>query len=291
MSQIPRAAASNTIRLGHSPDPDDAFMFYGLARDLVDAEGLRIVHELQDIETLNQRAKRGELEVTAVSLSAYTELTDKYLILNTGASMGRGYGPMVIAQEPFKPALLAEKKIAVPGLHTTAYKTLRMAIGEFNYEVVPFDKIFRAVADKKVDAGLIIHEGQLTYQDEGFYCILDLGKWWETRHKGLPLPLGLNVVRRDLGPEMCRRIDRVLRRSIQYSLDHRTQAVEYALQWGRGLGVDKGDRFIAMYVNDLTTDTGGIGRPAIEQWLADAREAELIPAGVNAEFVPTDPAD
>lgn len=288
MSQIPRAAASQTIRLGHSPDPDDAFMFYGLARDLIDSEGLRFVHELQDIETLNQRAKRGELEVTAVSLSAYTELMDKYLILNTGASMGRGYGPMVIAREPFKPALLNEKKIAVPGLHTTAYKTLRMAIGEFSYEVIPFDKIFRAVADKKVDAGLIIHEGQLTYQDEGFYCILDLGKWWETKHKGLPLPLGINVVRRDLGPEMCRRIDRVLRRSIQFSLDHRAQAVEYALQWGRGLGVDKGDRFIAMYVNDLTTDTGGIGRPAIEQWLSDAREAELIPADVRAEFVPVE---
>jgi 1,4-dihydroxy-6-naphthoate synthase len=288
MSGTSRPAAPSVIRLGHSPDPDDAFMFYGLARDLIDTEGLRFVHELQDIETLNQRAKRGELEVTAVSLSAYTELTDKYIILNTGASMGRGYGPMVVAREPFKPALIPSRKIAVPGLHTTAYRTLRMAVGEFPYEVVPFDKIFRAVIDKKVDAGLIIHEGQLTYQDEGFYCILDLGKWWEGKHKGLPLPLGLNVVRRDLGPEMCRRVDRVLRRSIQYSLDHRQQAVEYALQWGRGLSVDKGDRFIAMYVNDLTTDTGGVGRPAIEQWLADAKEAGLIAADVEAEFVPRD---
>ncbi len=291
MSQKPRETDSEVIRLGHSPDPDDAFMFYGLARDLIDSEGLRFVHELQDIETLNQRAKNGELEVTAVSLSAYTELTDKYLILNTGASMGRGYGPMVIAREPFKASLIPEKKIAVPGLNTTAYKTLRMACGEFNYEVVPFDKIFRAVSDKKVDAGLIIHEGQLTYQDEGFYCILDLGKWWEKKHGGLPLPLGLNVVRRDLGPELCRRIDRVLRRSIQYSLDHRAQAVEYALQWGRGLGVDKGDRFIAMYVNDLTTDTGGIGRPAIEQWLTDAKEAGLIANDVQSEFVPPERAD
>lgn len=291
MSEILRSAAPEVIRLGHSPDPDDAFMFYGLARDLIDSEGLRFVHELQDIETLNQRAQRGELEVTAVSLSAYTELTDKYLILNTGASMGRGYGPMVIAREPFKPALIPQKKIAVPGLHTTAYKTLRMAVGEFPHVVVPFDKIFRAVAEQKVDAGLIIHEGQLTYQDEGFYCILDLGKWWEGKHKGLPLPLGLNVVRRDLGPEMCRRIDRVLRRSIQYSLDHRAQAVEYALQWGRGLGVDKGDRFIAMYVNDLTTDTGGIGRPAIEQWLEDAKAAGLVPADVHAEFVPRERRD
>jgi 1,4-dihydroxy-6-naphthoate synthase len=286
MSGSSRPSAPSVIRLGHSPDPDDAFMFYGLARDLIDTEGLRFVHELQDIETLNQRAARGELEVTAVSLSAYTELTDKYVILNTGASMGRGYGPMVVAREPFKPALIPSKKIAVPGLHTTAYRTLRMAVGEFPYEVVPFDKIFRAVIDKKVEAGLIIHEGQLTYQDEGFYCILDLGKWWEKKHKGLPLPLGLNVVRRDLGPEMCRRVDRVLRRSIQYSLDHRAQAVEYALQWGRGLSVDKGDRFIAMYVNDLTTDTGGLGRPAIEQWLADAKEAGLIPTDVQAEFVP-----
>lgn len=280
-----RPAAADVIRLGHSPDPDDAFMFYGMARDLIDTEGLRFEHILQDIETLNQRAFRGELEVTAVSLSAYTSLTDKYAILNSGASMGRGYGPMVVAREPMKPEALPKKKIAVPGLHTTAYMTLRMAIGDFNYEVVPFDKIFKALHDEKVDAGLIIHEGQLTYADEGFYCVLDLGKWWMERHDDLPLPLGINVVRKDLGPEICRRIDRVLKRSIQYSLDHRDAAVEYALQWGRDLDSGQADRFVGMYVNDLTVDTGGIGRPAIEQWIADARELGLIPGHVQVEFV------
>lgn len=271
--------------MGHSPDPDDAFMFYGLARDLVDSEGIRFEHQLEDIETLNQRAERGELEVTAVSLNAYTKITDKYWVLNSGASMGRGYGPMVIASEPFKSDLIPKRKIAIPGEHTTAFLTLRMAVGEFPYEVVPFDKIFDAVAREKVEAGLIIHEGQLTYQDEGFHCVLDLGKWWEAKHNGLPLPLGLNVVRKDLGPELCRRIDRVLRRSIQFSLDNRDAAVDYALQWGRDLDRERGDRFVGMYVNDLTMDTGGIGRPAIEQWIADAAELGLIPADTRVEFV------
>lgn len=279
------AADPAVIRLGHSPDPDDAFMFYGLARDLVDAEGLRFEHELQDIETLNQRAQRGELEVTALSLNAYTGLTDKYVLLNSGASMGVGYGPMVIAREPFDPKLLTERTIAVPGVHTTAFLTLRMCIGEFDYEVVPFDKIFEAVADARVDAGLIIHEGQLTYQDEGFFCILDLGKWWQETNDGMPLPLGVNAVRRDLGPELCRRIDRVLKRSIQFSLDHRKKAVEYALQWGRGLDVAKGDKFVGMYVNEWTLDTGGIGRPPIERYVQKAAAAGLIPQTTQVEFV------
>ncbi len=276
---------TDLIRLGHSPDPDDAFMFYGLARGLVDAEGLRFEHVLRDIETLNQWAMEGKLEVTALSLNAYTHLTDRYLILNTGASMGRGYGPMVIAREPFDPKLLPERVIAVPGIHTTAFLTLRMCIGDFAYEVVPFDEIFRAVAEGEVEAGLIIHEGQLTYEKEGFYCVLDLGKWWESSSDGLPLPLGINGVRRDLGPELCRRIDRVLRRSVQYSLDHRSAAVDYALQWGRGLNHRTADQFIGMYVNDLTLDTGVKGRPAIERYLARAAELDLIPQSVKPEFV------
>lgn len=276
---------TGTIQLGHSPDPDDAFMFYGLARDLVDAEGLRFEHILRDIETLNQWATEGKLEVTAVSLNAYTGLADKYLILNSGASMGSGYGPMVIANEPFDPKLLKNKLIAVPGIHTTAFLTLRMCIGDFQYEVVPFDEIFEAVTDGRVDAGLIIHEGQLTYEKEGFHCIVDLGKWWEKETGGLALPLGINCVRRDLGEALCRRIDRVLKRSIQFSLDNREKAVEYALQWGRGLTMQTADKFVGMYVNELTVDTGGIGKPPIERYLARASELGLIPKDFKAEFV------
>lgn len=281
----PSASEPPVIHLGHSPDPDDAFMFYALARDLIDTEGLRFVHELQDIETLNQRAMRGEIEVTAVSVNAYTRLTDRYLILNSGASMGRGFGPMVVAREPFRMELLRDRLIAIPGLNTTAFLTLRMCIGEFRYKVVAFDEIFRAVADESAQAGLIIHEGQLTYEEEGFYCILDLGQWWEEQNPGFPLPLGINVVRRDLGQDVCRRIDRVLKRSIRYSLDHREVAVEHALQWGRGLDRAKADRFIEMYVNDLTLDTGGAGRPAIEHYLSRAAEMGLIPDSIRAEFV------
>ena len=273
------------IRLGHSPDPDDAFMFYGLARGAVDTEGLRFEHRLEDIETLNQRAFRGELEVSALSLHAYAHLCDKYVLLNTGASMGVGYGPMLIAREPMVPEALAGRTIAIPGEYTTAFLTLRMFMDEFDYEIVPFDQIFRAVAEGKADAGLIIHEGQLTYEHEGFHCIVDLGKWWVEKFGGLPLPLGVNAVRRDLGPDVCRRIDRVLRRSIDYSMEHRAEAVEYALQWGRGLDTGLADRFIGMYVNEWTQDTGGQGRPAIERFLAEAARLDLIPADYKVEFV------
>lgn len=273
------------IRLGHSPDPDDAFMFYGLARDQVDTEGLRFEHILQGIEILNQRAFQGELEVTALSVHAYAHLTDRYVLLNTGASMGSGYGPMVIAREPLVPEALAGKTIAVPGEYTTAFLTLKMALEDFDYEVVPFDQIFKAVADGSADAGLIIHEGQLTFEREGFHCILDLGKWWETRSGGMPLPLGINAVRRDLGPDLCRRIDRVLRRSIHYGNSHRKEAVQYAMQWGRGLDTALADRFIGMYVNEWTRDTGGRGRPPIEKFLAEAASRGLIPADYKVEFV------
>ncbi len=285
MSATTPSISLDTLRLGHSPDPDDAFMFYGLAHDLIDAEGLRFEHMLHDIETLNQWAMQGRIEITALSLNAYTVVADKYWILNSGASMGQGYGPMVIAREPMELSALKGRVIAVPGVHTTAFLTLRMCIGDFDFEVVPFDQIFDAVNDGRVDAGLIIHEGQLTFQNEGFHCILDLGKWWEKETNGLPLPLGVNGVRKDLGIELCRRIDRVLKRSIQYSLDHRAAAVEYALRWGRGLNMNTADKFIGMYVNELTVDTGGIGRPAIERYLTRAAELKLIPAGFKAEFV------
>lgn len=283
MSDTP-IAPPDVIRLGHSPDPDDAFMFYGLAMDRVDAEGLTFKHQLEDIETLNQRAFRGELEVTALSLHAYAHLTDKYVLLNTGASMGDGYGPMLIAREPLLPRALEGKTIAIPGEYTTAFLTLRMYLGDFTYEVVPFDQIFDAVRNGAADVGLIIHEGQLTWERDGFHCIVDLGKWWQEGHGGLPLPLGINAVRRDLGSEVCARIDRVLRRSIEYSLDHRKEAVEYALRWGRGLDHALADEFIGMYVNEWTRDTGGKGRPAIETYLKEAAERGLIPS-ITAEFV------
>ena len=273
------------IRLGHSPDPDDAFMFYGLAHDRVDTEGLRFEHQLEDIETLNRRAMNGELEVTALSVHAYAHLTDGYILLNTGASMGSGYGPMLVAREPLALEALDGATIAIPGEYTTAFLTLRMVLESFEYEVYPFDKIFEAVADGAVDAGLIIHEGQLTYEAEGFHCVLDLGKWWTDSHDGLPLPLGVNAVRRNLGEELCARIDRVLRRSIDYSMSHRREAVQYAMQWGRGLDAALADRFIAMYVNEWTLETGGRGRRAIEQYLAETAERKLIPEGVRIEFV------
>lgn len=274
------------IRLGHSPDPDDAFMFYGLARQAVDTEGLRFEHRLEDIETLNRRAFNGELEVTALSVNAYAHVCDKYVLLNTGASMGVGYGPMLIAREPIVPEALRGAKIAVPGEMTTAFLTLKMYLGDFEYEVVPFDQIFRAVRQGGVDAGLIIHEGQLTFEQEGFYCVADLGKWWmEGLGEGLPLPLGVNGVRRDLGADVCRRIDRVLRRSIEYGMAHRAEAVRYALQFGRGLDEALADKFVGMYVNDWTLETGTKGRPAIEKFLNHAREQGLVPAQSMVEFV------
>jgi 1,4-dihydroxy-6-naphthoate synthase len=276
------------IRLGHSPDPDDAFMFYGLAMERIDTEGLRFLHQLEDIETLNQRAFRGELEVTALSVHAYAHAADRYILLNTGASMGVGYGPMVIAREPMVPGALANKTIAVPGEYTTAFLALKMYLEgiDFEVEIVPFDRIFKAVGDGAVDAGLIIHEGQLTYEREGFHLVLDLGRWWmDGPGGGLPLPLGVNAVRRNLGPELCRRIDRVLRRSIDYSLAHRAEAVRHAMQWGRGLDPATADQFIGMYVNEWTTDTGGRGRPALERFLNDAAQRGLIPSGFQMEFV------
>lgn len=273
------------ITVGHSPDPDDAFMFYALAHDKIDTGGLRFRHELQDIETLNRRAMRGELEVSAVSIHAYAHLLDKYALLPSGCSMGDRYGPMVVARRPITVEELKNVRIAVPGTLTTAFLALRLLLPEgFAYEVVPFDQIIAAVAEGKYDAGLIIHEGQLTFQNQGLHLVVDLGVWWQEK-TGLPLPLGGNVVRRDLGDETIRQISRLLKESIRYSLAHRDEALAYALQYARDMDKDLADRFVGMYVNDWTLDYGPRGREAVRRLLQEAHRAGIIPSAVNVEFV------
>jgi 1,4-dihydroxy-6-naphthoate synthase len=273
------------ITVGHSPDPDDAFMFYALAHDKIDTGDLTFRHELQDIETLNRRALKGELEVSAVSIHAYAFLLDKYALLPSGCSMGDKYGPMVIARKPLTVRDLSSIKIAVPGTMTTAFLTLRLLLPQgFDYEVMPFDAIIPAVASGKFDAGLIIHEGQLTFQNQGLHLIVDLGVWWQEK-TGLPLPLGGNVVRRDLGAETIRNISRLIKESIQYSLDHRQDALTYALQYARDMDRDLADRFVGMYVNNWTLDYGPRGRAAVAKLLDEARRACVIPEPVAVEFV------
>jgi 1,4-dihydroxy-6-naphthoate synthase len=273
------------IRVGHSPDPDDAFMFYALAHDKLDTGDLRFEHQLQDIETLNRRALAGELEVTAVSLHAYAHLLDKYALLPSGCSMGDRYGPMVVARKPLAVEDLGRLKIAVPGTLTTAFLALRLLLPDgFQYEVVPFDQILDAVAQGKFDAGLIIHEGQLTFQNQGLHLIVDLGVWWHEK-TGLPLPLGGNVVRRDLGVETMRQISRLLKASIQYALDHRSDALDYSLRYARDMDKALADQFVGMYVNDWTLDYGPRGREAVRRLLTEAHKAGVIPSAVDVEFV------
>jgi 5,8-dihydroxy-2-naphthoate synthase len=273
------------ITVGHSPDPDDAFMFYALAHDKLDTGNLRFRHELQDIETLNRRALRGELEVTAVSIHAYARLLDTYALLPSGCSMGDRYGPMVVAREELPIEKLKSVKIAVPGTLTTAFLTLRLLLGgEFGYEVLPFDQIIDAVADGRFDAGLIIHEGQLTYQNQGLHLVVDLGVWWQEK-TGLPLPLGGNVVRRDLGGETIREISRLLKESIRYALAHRSDALDYALRYARDMDKALADRFVGMYVNDWTLDYGPRGREAVRRLLDEAYEAGAIEKSVDVQFV------
>ena len=278
------------IRVGHSPDPDDAFMFYALARNKVDTGPYRFVHELVDIETLNRRAFAGELELSAVSLHAYAFLTDKYVLCPCGASMGDGYGPMVITGSPKTLGDLRKATIAVPGTLTTAYLALRLCLGgDFQYMVVPFDRILDAVAagsydGQPLDAGLVIHEGQITYRDQGLYLVTDLGAWWQ-QQTGLPLPLGGNVLRKDLGPTVIRDVNRLLKQSIQFGLDHRAEALEHAMQYGRDLDTARTDKFVGMYVNDWTLDFGPRGREAVRQLLARGHQAGLIPRLVVPEFV------
>jgi len=276
------------LRLGHSPDPDDAFMFYALAKDKIPTGPYRFEHVLQDIQTLNQRAMNGELEITAISIHAYPYVAEKYALTSCGSSMGDKYGPMVVAREPMSIEQLKGKMIAIPGKLTTAFLALQLCLGkggqEFQYTVVPFDQILHYVRDGKADAGLVIHEGQLTYQTQGLHLIVDLGVWWHEK-TGLPLPLGGNCIRKDLGPKACQEITDILKQSIQYSLDHRAEAVEYALQYGRDLDRKLADEFVGMYVNHWTLDYGPRGREAIVRLLGEGAKAGLVPAIKQIEFI------
>ena len=271
------------ITVAHSPDSDDAFMFYGLASGSVDTGGIEVDQVLSDIETLNRAAFEGKYEVTAVSFHAYAHLLDKYALLPHGASMGDNYGPIVVSRED-GPREVKGRKIAIPGLLTTAYLALQLYEKDFEHVVVPFDEIEQFVLDGHADAGLLIHEGQLTYGDNGLRKIVDLGEWWAERTEGLPLPLGGNIIRRDLGPEMISKVSKLLHDSIAYALSHRKDAVEYAQQFGRGLDKDKTDKFVGMYVNDLTLGYGERGRKAVERLMADAFEQGLIPRSVPVQF-------
>jgi len=271
------------IRIAHSPDSDDAFMFYGLASGKVPSQGFELEHVLSDIETLNRAAFEGKYEVTAVSFHAFAHLADRYALLPHGASMGDRYGPVVVARDPAVKGVKG-RKIAIPGTLTTAYLALRIYEPDFEYVTVPFDQIEAFVADGKADAGLLIHEGQLTYADNGLTKVVDLGEWWADRTGGLPLPLGGNIIRRDLGPEMIAKVSKLLHDSIAYALSHRKEAVEYAQQFGRGLDRDRTDTFVGMYVNDLTLGYGERGRKGVERLMADAFEKGLIPKRVPVEF-------
>jgi 1,4-dihydroxy-6-naphthoate synthase len=270
------------IHLAHSPDSDDAFMFYGLASGRVPSNGFELEHVLSDIQTLNLEAFKGTYEITAVSFHAYAHLTDRYILLPHGASMGDRYGPIVVSKRPA--TSLKGIRVAVPGELTTAFMTLRLYDPSVEYFVMPFDDIQPAVHAGRADAGLLIHEGQLTWKDEGLHKIVDLGEWWADRTGGLPLPLGGNIIRRDLGPETIATLSRMLRDSIAYALEHRQEAVEYAMTFGRGLDRTRTDTFVGMYVNDLTLDYGDRGRQAVRRLLGDARAAGLLPKPVNVEF-------
>lgn len=278
-------AQKTLIRVGHSPDPDDAFMFHALANAKIETGPYEFTHELQDIQTLNQRALNGELELTAVSIHGYAYMTDKYALCSCGCSMGDNYGPMIVAKTPGSLDAVRGKTIAVPGKLTTAFLALKLALGDdFTPVVYPFDEILQVVADGKVDAGLIIHEGQLTYQNQDLHLIVDLGKWW-LAETGLPLPLGGNAIRRDLGRQAMEEVTVLLKQSIQYALDHRAEALAYALQFGRDLDRSQADKFVGMYVNEWTIDFGPRGREAVSTLLQRAYEAKIIPHPVNVEFI------
>lgn len=288
-----------TLHLGHSPDPDDAFMFFALAKERFDTGRWRFKHILQDIQTLNMRAMKGDLEITAISIHAFPYVADKYALMSCGSSMGDGYGPMVVTRTPLNIEDLKGKTIAIPGEMTTAFLALQLCLGKghrageptqqrlnpaFNYVVAMFDEIPKMVAEGKVDAGLLIHEGQLTFKTLGLHLVVDLGVWFQQK-TGLPLPLGGNVIRRDLGEPAMQEVTDILKRSIQYSLDHRAEAVDYALQFGRDLDRDLADKFVGMYVNHWTIDYGQRGRDAITRLLDDGAKAGLVPAIPKIEFV------
>ncbi len=277
------------LTLGHSPDPDDAFMFFGLAKGLIATPGLEFEHILQDIQTLNERATRGELDISAISIHAYAHVCEQYALLPSGASMGDGYGPMVVAKKPFSRDELRPRRIAIPGTMTSAFLALQLWLDrpavDLNYIVVPFDEIFTAVRQGRAEAGLIIHEGQLTYQNEGLTVCADLGVWWGQENEGLPLPLGGNVIHKRIHPHLRKQISDILTTSIQFSLDHRTEAVRHALQYARDMGVELADRFVGMYVNHWTLDYGERGRESIRRFLSCAAQRGIIPSVPALEFV------
>ena len=278
--------------LGHSPDPDDAFMFYAMAENKIDLRGYRFDHRLEDIQTLNERARRGELHISAISIHAYAYVAKNYALLPCGASMGDGYGPVVVQKRSTlnaqrstpNPDLLRQRVIAVPGEMTSAFLALQLFLGKFDYVVVPFDKIFDAVKSGRADAGLIIHEGQLTYAESGFEKIVDLGEWWK-RETGLPLPLGGNVVRKDIPAAVRHDLSEIVRESIDYGLAHRNDAVRHSLAYARDMSTKLTGKFIGMYVNEFTRDYGEIGRDAIRKFLAEAGDKGFIDVPINLEFV------
>ncbi len=277
------------LTLGHSPDPDDAFMFYALARELIPSGGFRFQHILQDIQTLNDRARKGELDITAISIHAYAYVCDQYALLPSGASMGDGYGPMLVAKKTLRRDEIARQTIAVPGTLTSAFLALQLWLdlpaSQFRYVVVPFDQIFATVKSGAADVGLIIHEGQLTYQKEGLQVCVDLGRWWNEKNDGLPLPLGGNVIHKRIAQADRETISDILRASIQYGLDHRAPAVEYAQQFARDMGRKLADQFVGMYVNHWTLDYGERGRESIRRFLGRAHQKGLITQCPDLEFV------
>ena len=275
---------TRTISVAHSPDSDDAFMFYGLATNKLETEGLKFEHTLKDIQSLNEDAKNGVFDVTAISFHAYAYVADKYALLPHGASIGDKYGPIVVSKEPRSADDIGSMKIAVPGELTSAFLALRIFNKDFQYEVVPFDQIIDAVQKGTVDAGLLIHEGQLFYKQMGLDKVLDLGEWWHER-TGLPLPMGGNVIRRDLGEDLMKQVSRHLHRSIMYSMENREDALAYAMQFARDMAPELADRFVAMWVNDLTLDYGERGKEGVRRLLKEGFDAGIIPHQVDIQFV------
>jgi 1,4-dihydroxy-6-naphthoate synthase len=275
---------NHEITVGHSPDPDDAFMFYALTRGKIDPEGLRFREVIEDIETLNHRAAAGKLDVTALSVHAYGYVADKYALLPCGGSFGDRCGPVVVARRPMEVGELADSRIGVPGTMTSAYLLLKLLLMNFRFEVICFDKIIDAVVRGEVDAGLLIHEGQITFQEQGLYKVVDLGEWWHA-DTGLPVPLGVNGVRKDLGNQLMQKLSRLLSASIRYGLQHRAEAVGHALQYARGMSVAHTDRFVGMYVNHWTEAMGDDGRQAVTRLLTRAYHAALLPQPVRVEIV------
>lgn len=275
---------TQTISLAHSPDSDDAFMFYALATHKLETGGIEFKHVLQDIQTLNEEARKGTYDVTAISFHAYAYVADKYALLPHGASIGDNYGPIVVSNEELDPSELSNVTIAVPGTLTSAFLALRIFNPDFKYEVVPFDQIIEAVNKGQCDAGLLIHEGQLFYHNLGLHKVLDLGEWWHEHTGGLPLPMGGNAIRRDLGEEVINEVSALLEESIRYSLDHREDALQYALQFARDMDPALADRFVGMWVNELTLDYGERGRAAVRRLLDEGHERGIIPHPVDVQF-------